>query len=60
MNATPAICPVCGELVIALAFPTDDHVLDVPNHPDLSWPWLTCPMSDKPMPRLWDADRHNL
>ncbi len=58
MNATPAICPVCGELVIAVLQPTDELVMDIPPHPDSAFPAYDCPMSEHPMPRFWTADRH--
>lgn len=48
MNATPTICPLCGELVIAW-ISADDCTLVVPPHPDQVWPWTDCLASARAM-----------
>lgn len=40
MNATPAICPLCGELVIVWI--ENGCTLVVPVHPDAVTPWTEC------------------
>ncbi len=40
MNATPAICPLCGELVVALVLNEEVNLL--PDHPDSAWPKTIC------------------
>ncbi len=41
MNATPTLCPGCGELVIAW-FSTDGDSLLLPTHPDRVYPAFDC------------------
>lgn len=44
MNATPIICPACGELLIAWP-DTDETTLVVPAHPDRVMPFVDCAAS---------------
>lgn len=44
MEATPVICPACGELIIA--WPEHDgHSMVLPIHPDRVTPFVDCVLS---------------
>ncbi len=54
MNATPAICPACGELVVT-------QFATVPEHPDRQFPWMVCAASNRsdlllPAPQWFPAN----